>query len=283
MVSFRNSQFQAILVGMVIADAVSQGQLPWQLDGAPVATANGHTRGAIATDDWSHQLAAELTPPQPALNAVGLAPRLNHIGAITAESPTVVALLICLPHLLRNLDQSDGQSGPRENDAQTRQAGTSIIFYHCLQASLRQDAAALYALRQQLDPGSSTTLPPSQIGLGIAIDTLLTAPGDFQLAVGQNLQSLTAPAGSVILTAILSAAWGDLPSVPVHYRHWLQQPYPRLQAWLQRRWHIPTGVTLMLWAEHLDRQWAGQSLMNVERSPLLAVQPSATNPAFPHL
>lgn len=29
MVSFRNSQFQAILVGMVMADAISQGQLPW--------------------------------------------------------------------------------------------------------------------------------------------------------------------------------------------------------------------------------------------------------------
>jgi hypothetical protein len=260
MVSFRNSQFQAILVGMVIADAVSQGQLPWGTRGAAALPLGSGS--AMAQADWCQAIAAAFTAPAP--NQMSEGP------AITADPPTIAALLTDLPQRLSTLDQLSPPLDPGD----APQATISAIFYACLQASLRQDTATLYAFGQQLVTAPSGAQQPSPATeLRAALETLLTAQGDFQLAVGQSLQASPPSPGSVILTAILSAAWGDLPSLPMRYRHWLQQPSPPLQGWLQRRWHLSTGSQLALWSETLWQRWSGQYSGHPERSPLVAIQP----------
>jgi len=259
MVSFRNSQFQAILVGMVIADAVGQGQLPWGTRGA--AALPLRSESAIDQADWCQAIAAALTAP---------ANRMSEVSAIAAEPPTLAALLTDLPQLLRTLDQLS----PPITAGNAPQATISAIFHACLQASLRQDAATLYALGQQLVTAPSGTQQSSPaIALRAALEALLTAQGDFQLAVGQSLQASTPAPGNVILTAILSAAWGDLSSLPLRYRHWLQHPSPPLASWLQRRWQLSTGSQLATWSEILWQRWSGQYSGHPERSPLGAIQP----------
>ncbi|RZM77171.1 hypothetical protein [Leptolyngbya iicbica] len=263
MVSFRNSQFQAILVGMVMADAISQGQLPWGTVGEGAgAAAQRWSEGAIAQADWCHAIAATLTRSTPS--------PISEAGAIGAEPETVVDLLADLPRLLSMLDRPPSRTACGD----ASQTTLSALFYDCLQASLRQDVVALGALRQQISPDSLGAKPsPPMAALRGALELLLTAQGDFQLAVGQGLQSPTAPSGSVLLTAILSAGWGDLPSLPIRHRHWLQQPSPFLQNWLQQRWQIATATQLALWAETLWQRWSGQYGERSVRSPLVAIQP----------
>ncbi|WP_204139085.1 hypothetical protein [Halomicronema sp. CCY15110] len=265
MVSFRNSQFQAILVGMVIADAVSQGQLPWGTRGAAARPPRAGAAIAIVQDDWCHAIAAALTAP--------LTSQMSE-AAIATEPPTIAALLTDLPQRLSTLDQRPLPAALGDENPPLPQVTISAIFDACLQASLQQDAATLYALGQQLSPAPSGAQPQSSpaAGLSTALEALLTAQGDFQLAVGQSLQLSTPPPGSVILTAILSASWGDLPSIPMRYRHWLQQPSPPRQGWLQQRWHCSTGNQLALWSETLWQRWSGQYSGNPERSPLVAIQ-----------
>ena len=107
MVSFRNSQFQAILVGMVIADAVSQGQLPWYpCFQTTTGALEACSAGGIANDGWCHAIAAALNPSlshQVPLTVAPL-PACDQIEEITADLSTVNALLAHLPQLLCHLD-----------------------------------------------------------------------------------------------------------------------------------------------------------------------------------
>jgi hypothetical protein len=96
MVSFRNSQFQAILVGMVIADAVSQGQLPWGTRGAAALPLGSGS--AMAQADWCQAIAAAFTAPAPNQMSEGpaiAADAFDHCGpthrfASTAQHPRSV-------------------------------------------------------------------------------------------------------------------------------------------------------------------------------------------------
>ena len=276
MVSFRNSQFQAILVGMVMTDAVSHGQLPWGTSGTATAmVARPYPAHTIAQADWCHAIVAALTAPSP---------HLRQSGATAAEPATVADLLADLPRWLSTLDQPLPEAALADVTAPPTPATISTIFYECLQASLRQDATTLHAVRQALAAAPSGGPPPAlATGLHTALEALLTAQGDFQLAVGQHLSATTPDPGSLLLTAILSASWGDLPSVPTHYRHCLQHPSPPLQAWLQQRWHLSTGTQLALWAETLWQRWSGQYAAAPERSRLVAIQPLALTSNFASL
>ena len=286
MVSFRNSQFQAILVGMMIADAVSQGQLPWHTcTQATTAALEDASAGRMANDDWCHAIAAALDPSSSHQVSLTAAPlqSCDWTEEFTSDLSTTNALLAHLPQVLSHLDRYPPQLATQQYPATTDPVAITVIFYACLQASFRQDTATLSAWRQQLQLESTTAQQSSHVELSVAIEALLAAHGDYQLAVGQCLQlSATAP-GSVILTAILSASWGDLPSVPMRYRHWLQQPPPALQEWLQRRWHIATSDCLMRWAETLWQQWSGQHPTALVRSPLVPIQPLSPSAKLPTL
>lgn len=277
MVSFQNSQLQAMVLGLVIADAVSQGQLP----GAPVGQLavprepGRWSTVAIADDGWSHALATQFHQLSHS-DTMGSQSGLSidqEPKAITADPVTVADVLIYLPQCLEQLDLSWVPPVPDTDPATVGTARILAAFYDCLQACLRQDVTALCRLQNQLQPGPPA--PSSQAGLYQAIECVLTAQGDFQLAVGQSLQSPNTIVGAPVLVGMLSASWGGLPSLPSGYRHWLHEPSPELQLWLQRRWQISHGNALNIWAESLWQRWSGRYRVEPERARTIAVLPSA--------
>ena len=277
MVSFRNSQFQAIIWGLVIADTLSHGQSPWALLGPTVACPSSIDKsvGAITDDRWSHAIATQCTLLSETNQSFSPQswPVLDDGTEPTSTVPASVPnLLVTLPRLLAQLDQC---LVPPVGGAVTEGVEASIVtaFRKVLKVCLRQDKVALRDLQQPLQPAPPETLLPSQTALCQAIEVVLAAQGDFQLVVGQSLQSSATALGVPVLAGVLSASWGDLPSLPTHYRHWLYQPPPDLQVWLQRRWQITTGTELDAWSASLWRHWTGCPLGPVGRSLTVAVVP----------
>ncbi|NEQ45262.1 MAG: hypothetical protein F6K00_17550 [Leptolyngbya sp. SIOISBB] len=275
MVSFRNSQLQAIVFGLVIADAVSQGQLP----GVPVGKLamplipGRWSPAAIAEDCCSQAIATQFNQLSHSDTMAAHSALRGDDGreAIAAAPATVADILVDLPRCLEQLDLSLPPPAPGADPARAITTGILAAFDDCLQACLRQDATALRTLQHQLSPAPPA--PLSQTGLYQAIECVLAAQGDFQLAVGQSLQSLTTLVGAPILVGMLSASWGDLPSLPSCYRHWLYEPSPELQLWLQRRWQIASGSALNIWAESLWQRWSGRYRLAPGRSQRIAVLP----------
>lgn len=249
MVSFRNSQLQAIVIGLVVADALSQGQLPWPSgrSSQPSSASRGQAAGAIADDRWSQRLSHQFQPgsdaqPSPATgtSSLPLAP------LALAAAPALPALLAQLPWLL----------GQLEAPLPTADLATTTLR-DGLNACLQRDATALIQLQRRCEVSTAALSPAIAASLSRAIAVVLAAGGDFQLAVGQSLHETPAIVGLPVLTGILSAGWGDLLSLPCGYRQALNQPDPSLQAWLQRRWQITNGAALSAWATDIWRSWLG--------------------------
>lgn len=276
MVSFRNSQLRAMVFGLVIADAVTQGQLPWALPGQPTGplAAEHWSPLAIADDGWSHAIAAQFNQLAHA-GPMAAMPRAEHHSAAMASDPaTVNDLLIHLPQCLAQFERFRIPLVAGTAPASLGATQISTVFCDCLQACLRQDATALHNLHRQLP--SVPPAPLSHTGLAQAMESVLAAHGDFQLAVGQSLQLSTTTVGVPVLVGMLSASWGDLPSLPSRYRHWLQQPSSELRLWLQQRWQITSEADLNIWAESLWQQWSGQYQIEPGRSlTAIAVLPRA--------
>ena len=280
MVSFRNSQLQAMIVGLVIADAVSQGQLSWASPGQlAVQPEAGHwATVAIADDGWSQTIANQLNQLSQA-DIIATQSTLmvaDESDSNSSDLSTVSDLLVYLPRLLERLDVLSLISAiPHAESERARIAWSLAAFYDCLRACLRQDIVALDNLQHQLQLAPSVSL--SQAGLCQAIKFVLAAQGDFQLAVGQSLQAPNTVVGVPILVGMLSAGWGALPSLPTRYRHELNQPSPTLQVWLQHRWQITSGQALDLWTASLWQRWSGQYRLTPGRSQQLAVLPRTIN------
>jgi len=269
MVSFRNSQLQAILTGMVVADALGQGQLPWGLSLTDAAGSRTVPQPVMAVKDdrWCRAIAAQLqvltADAPPALSPVPLAPATPESNP--AQPQTLADLLTHLPSLLKQLDTL--RSPP------TVTADAPIAALHAsLHACLAQDEPALRALQARLADGADRPWANVAQPLNSAIAGVLAAQGDFQLAVGHSRYWSPAIVGLPALTGILSAGWGDLSSVPSRYRHWLSQPDRTLQRWLQQRWQIASGSQLDLWAVSLWHGWLGRE-PGAQHSPAAAVLP----------
>lgn len=270
MVSFRNSQFQAILLGMVIADAISHGQLPQRWSEASKAVAPSRLiddRGCQAIATQLQQLASAqwiLSSQHPIA--------LTEQTAIDDDAAVLARLLAVLPQLLWQLDRSPTVSALPTAADTVGELSVTTALSACLHDCLRQDISALAALQHRLSNASQTAAH----ALHQALTMVLTARGDFQLAVGQSLYWPTAIEGLPVLAGILSAGWGDLLSVPCRYQLWLQQPSPALQAWLQHRWHICDSTQLCTWATGLWQHWAGMSPVSQPPRLPVVVLPAVT-------
>lgn len=264
MVSFRNSQLQAIVVGLVVADALSQGQLPWPSErfSQPALASMGPAAGAIADDRWSQRLSAQF---QQGI-AADRPPGLTAPGEDLPDA-ALPSLLTQLPPLLRQLDSP---LPPADLATATLQGG--------LRACLRRDAVTLVRLQQRCHPSAAALAPPLATGMSRAIAAVLAARGDFQLAIGLSLYEAPAIVGLPVLTGILSAGWGDLLSVPSRYRHRLHQPDPGLQAWLSRRWQLTDDTMLAAWATDIWRDWLGLDRRATARLPMAVMPLAASSP-----
>lgn len=265
MVSFRQSQLRAILLGLVIADALSQGQLAWPFEGEQSLTKlpQRPSAGAIADDRWCQEIARQCQTEPATPQGIPAPP--TPPDEFVAETAGLTPMLIQLPWILAQLDTPLPLA-----DA------VSTAWHTCLSACLQRDERSLRALQHHFDGGTAGLPPVIQDGLSRAIATVLTAEGDFQLAIGQSLYESPAIVGLPVLTGILSAGWGDLPSLPSRYRHWLGQPSAKLQSWLRQRWQMSNGTTLDGWATALWRCWLGMET-GARQSLPIAVMPIAAD------
>ncbi|MGD1860774.1 MAG: hypothetical protein ACFB0E_12480 [Leptolyngbyaceae cyanobacterium] len=278
MISFRKNQFQAIFTSLVMVDAVCQGRLPWGSHPANFSDCL-HLKAAadLADNRWCQAIAAQLSPLD-STNQLADLPS-QPAGLSSGQSIESIAdLLIHLPQLLSRLDwPSDplwGQAGPSQFETIPAEI---TALQNCLQACLSQDYAALTACHKQL--AHSLKLEQTLVNMALfqAIELVLAASGDLQLAVGQSLRWSGAISGLPLLTGILSAGWGGLSSLPSPGRLWLEQPPDDLQNWLCQRWHLPQTTTVSAWAVTLWQHWSGQSPTG-HPLPIAAVTPLTMPP-----
>ncbi|MGF1459867.1 MAG: hypothetical protein ACFBSG_12675 [Leptolyngbyaceae cyanobacterium] len=272
MVSFRNDQFQAVLTGMVLADAISHGQLPWTLvaTASPLAELDQPpfplSALAVTADHWCHTIAAQLST-----RAGNMA--LSAWASYLTED-VLLTLLSQLPQHLLNLDQMHAFPGTASDMAQPPAIAEAIEvrWQRCLLAAMHHDRTQLEQISLALAAVGRDWTAAEQ-GLLTAIDHVTLAHGDFQLALGQSLQAQTAPIGTPIVTGILSAAWGGMASLPGAYQQSLIAPEPALCAWLQERWHLTDRCTLQHWSQGLWLRWLGAEASGGAPQLILTVQP----------
>ena len=271
MVSFRNSQFQAILMGLVIADAVSHGQMPWGRSRAELPSVQpGLTRwsGPVESVRWCHRIVTQLQSghaehPQPG------APELT-------EPLGVASLLATLPTRLWQLDQRPQPEALSQPSPSALRDAVLVVFDHSLVAALNHDVLALTALIRTVRDAAEAELDPLSQTLVIGWQHVLATPGNFELAVGQSLYTASPAVGLPVLTGVLSAAWGGENRLPIALRQLLATPPPSLRDWLWQRWQITDAASLRTLAQGLWQQWSGSHVTAGSEPPTIAVQPVFT-------
>ncbi|MEM6433546.1 MAG: hypothetical protein AAF773_06785, partial [Cyanobacteria bacterium P01_D01_bin.115] len=279
MVSFRNSQFQAILMGLVIADAVSHGQMPWGRSRAELPSVQpGVTPwpGHVASDRWCHQIVTQLQSdyaehPQPGAPAL-TEPRPSELS----EPLEVASLLATLPTRLWQLEQRHHPDALNQPSPSALRNAVLAVFDHSLVAALNHDVLALTALIRTVRNTAEAELDPLSQTLVIGWQQVLATPGNFELAVGQSLYTASPALGLPVLTGVLSAAWGGENSLPIGLRQLLATPPPSLRGWLWQRWQITDATNLCALAQGLWQQWSGSHVTEGSEPPAIAVQPVFT-------
>ena len=274
MVSFRNSQFQAILTGLVIADAVSQGQMPWGRSAAAVSQAIGPDSsqwpGSIESDRWCHHIMNQLQsccsePPQPCTSKLARSDEPPR-----PESPgNVASLLATLPMQLLQLDQLHHPHNTSPPSSFSLSDDALGMFDQSLIAALNQDVPALTALIHTV---TDTELSPLTQTLLHSWQNVLAVRGNFDVAVGQSLYAPSPLVGLPVLTGVLSAAWGGENSFPIAQRQLLETPNLSLRGWLSQRWQLTDAADLRKWTQALWQQWSG-SAVTQEVSPAVITVP----------
>lgn len=264
MVSFRNNQFQAVLVGMIIADAVSCGQLPWPLNdrGGPVQGdrfSDVPAGVALTSDRWCHHLVQQFE--QIAKGDLVAIRNQSHPKTVSTLTTTaqLEALLMGLPAVLIHSDLGAAACGKTvamtQIDDDSQRFG--IEFYQCLLAGLNNDRAAIMDLRDRLNCRAISASERLTHVVSTAVEQVVQAEGDFCLAVGQSLYTAPPLPGLPVFTGILSAGWVGIRGLPISAFQALQMPEGFLQQWLRRRWPGATAPEITAWANGLWRQWSG--------------------------
>lgn len=275
MVSFRNQQFPAILWGVIIADALSHRRLAWtsgslvkEDTGTALGESNEPFTGAVMSDRWCHQIAAQLTHADNLPNLT--TETLQQIA--NADSPA--ALLAVLPNVLVELDQLESLLNVTSGNLPLLAAhSASIAFYQYIGAVLNDDLAIADHLRQRVKAIAQTDDTPLVQTIALAFDQVSLAHGDYALAIGQSLEVTAPMAGLPLLTGILSACQVSMPGIPVTHRLAIQAPDAPLRTWLQARWQLATESSLRQWTQGLWQRWLGCDVTAPSRGLSMAVKP----------
>lgn len=271
MVSFRNTQFQAILTGIVIADAVSHGRLCQQVStgfGYCHKAVSSTTRldGGIASDRWCHHTVNQLKSSS-TLALTAISPQREARPSLPLSKNPIESALFKLPSFLEQLDQAPIVLP--NTDATCPES----LLYSAMAALLDQDIQ----MTQQIYRGliARSTSEAFSRALAIALDSVFQANGDFSLSVGQSLHVDLPMPGLPILTALLSTSWTGSLSLPLPAQWALDAPPPLLQAWLTERWSLSTTRQLETWAATLWRKWAGDLTALSSPSANVAILPAS--------
>lgn len=269
----RLDQFQAVLVGVAVADAAAHGQIvPSNARVSPQSWPAPHwpaphwpeTSWCQALRHVAHQVAL----PDHGGNAANA-----WAANVWVEGfPAVEGAIIQIPILLRYLDTPDIQplwiaqrlGLPVSEDALT------VQLYAILQTLLCNPnhslSMRLKALQAQLDrfaqhPGSQH---PEIVLLAQSIQSTLHAAGDFRLAIANRLLTtrlLTTHLPTAIsplqpvLIGLLCTALRGLKTVPISWRQTLRLSQP--SPWYLSRWGVADERGLREIAIDLWRAWSG--------------------------
>lgn len=273
MVSFRNQQFQAILWGLIIADALSHKRLTWSSGGLVKGDIAHRERnesvvGTVMSDRWCHQIVTQL-------NSVNHLPSLatetlQHIA--NADSPAT--LLAVLPSVLVDLDQVKGLLNVTSGHLPAIAAHSAgIAFYQYMGAVLNDDLAIADHLRQQVKEIAQTDDTPLVQTISLAFDQVSLAHGDYALSVGQSLEATAPMAGLPLLTGILSACQVGMPGIPLTHRLAIEAPDAPLKTWLRTRWQLTAKSSLRQWTQGLWQRWLGCDVTAPSGGLSMAVKP----------
>lgn len=266
-------------MGLVIADAVSHGQMPWGRSRAELPSVQpGLTRwpGHVESDRWCHHIVTQLQSGHAEQPQSG-APELTGPRSPQLSEPLgVTSLLATLPMRLWQLDQRHPPDALSQPSPSTLRDTVLTAFDHSLVAALNHDVLALTALIRTVRDTAGAELDPLSQTLILGCQHVLTAPGDFELSVGQSLYTASPVVGLPVLTGILSAAWGGENSLPIALRQLLATPPPSLRGWLLQRWQIADAANLRTLAQGLWQRWSGSHVTEGLEPSTIAVQPVLT-------
>lgn len=268
MVSFRNTQFQAILNGVVIADAVSHGQLSQYVSTGfgfcqDTVSNTANMRMAITSDRWCHHIAAQLSSSSEIEKSPCSVPAVTPAPMLPANP--IESALLRLPDIWMELEQTLMQL-PSEEDMSPRS-----MLYLTMTALLNQNFPMALRVRRSSQSHKTSAADTFSEAFAIAFDLVFFAEGDFCLSVARSLHADAPLPGIPVLTGLLSACWVGLTGLPLSGQLALTAPTPSLKEWLCDRWCFTDANPLNLWAMELWRQWAG-SLTTVSN---VAIQPVA--------
>lgn len=270
MVSFRDRQFQAVLLGLMMADALSWGQLPSMHQPRQTASAPPHPiEGAVIdSSGWCHQVVTKLRHPESlgAGGAIALEP------LYTADS--VESLLSMLPEVLLSVDRGGSGLDDRHRIWSRQSDAAAILFYQSLIASFNEDFITLQALSARSGAIAARTQQPLAQAVNLALEQNSLARGDFALSVGQSLFSSLPISGLPLLAGTLSASRVGVSGLPLSYQHALAAPTTTLQEWLHHRWQISAIAEITQWTQGLWQQWLGCDLAAPPAGLGVAVRPA---------
>lgn len=263
MIPLRRSQFQAILLGVVIADAWEQQCLPVspKLHLPPAKSALGIEGpvGAIG-GRWPLRTTTQLQawigrPPQRDTGAAAI--DWNDLKA-AAPQGEALSVLFWLSEFLMLLSESERSLVTGQSD---EFRGSKPWVWSFYQGALRLlKAGALPAHSFSVEPmrailGQAPALG-IESGMRRIFEQVLMAQGDFYLALQQNWPTKALP-GAPVLGGLLSACWLGYRGIPHQWHQRLISPTPELRDWLQARWQIYDYQMIDTFAEALWQRWRG--------------------------
>ncbi len=298
MFSLRRDQFRAILLSILIADALSHRQLPWSL--TPFSRWQTYRKGtvasapvAVASDHWCQQITTVLrhltedhSQPfrlefQPFRMATDQTTATEGIDAILLAFSQWLPSLACINAAVF----SERMEATLPNAIEPNSRTAMEAFYQAAAALLAGDTSVVAAIGSE--GIHAAPAPESSLELTVvqSCKQVCLANGDFTLTIAQSLRSSPPLSGLPIFSGVLSACWLGTPGIPTRWSHPLLTPPHPLQRWLQRRWHIEDAIALYQWGARLNDLWLGRpssSCHTIPREDHPAVQFAIKSASWPH-
>ena len=192
----QRDRFRAILLGILIADALSHRYLSWELRPAELPgkvedSAPRLSRLAIESDRWCHHLSFTLSHLMQegckSYTFSHLPIEINE-GLVDAKTSIVEAILFILPTFLLNIDSLDFGSLISDCQLTPSHQALSRAFYQWIVIFLNNNdlASAKLAWETQVLMTNLSSIPEKD-SLVLALDHVLSAEGNFFLSLGQSL------------------------------------------------------------------------------------------------
>jgi hypothetical protein len=245
----RLHQFQALLLGLAIADGVQQGQItdatlpprsPASITSQDPLTAPDWCQDFLTTSRWLSQMDAPPPPPRP---------RRDGFYALSW-----VPLVLCCLDQPAGLDYCLATGAPLVSP---EDPANVAALYTLLQAVLTSPGHAADFNVQSSAADNLQTLWRAAIALTHQTE------GDFRQTLGVALWRYGYASPVPLWAALFSAAQRGLGTLPIPWRQALVGLLPRTpdsQAadWLQHRWASRNRQDLMAIATALESRWAGR-------------------------